>query len=80
MAPTRADDLLAGYPVSEGIFDEGFAADGTPRPSARAAWKRSLRAGPAELPGRVSRSLSAPACASPRSRATSSSTSTPCRA
>jgi uncharacterized circularly permuted ATP-grasp superfamily protein len=57
MAPLRADDLLAGYPVTEGVYDEGFSADGEPRPHARAGLEAVLRADPAELPGRVSRSL-----------------------
>jgi uncharacterized circularly permuted ATP-grasp superfamily protein len=57
MAPTRADDLLADYPVSEGIFDEGFGADGTPRPCARAGLEAVARADAAELPGLVSRTL-----------------------
>ena len=57
MAPTRADDLLAGYPVSDGVFDEAFGADGTPRPFARAGLEAVLRADPAELPGQISRSL-----------------------
>jgi uncharacterized circularly permuted ATP-grasp superfamily protein len=57
MASTSADDLLAAYPVSEGVFDEGFAADGTPRPCARAGLEAVARAEAAELPGRVSRSL-----------------------
>jgi uncharacterized circularly permuted ATP-grasp superfamily protein len=57
MAPTRADDLLADYPVSDGVFDEGFGADGTPRPCARAGLEAVARADPAELPGLVSRTL-----------------------
>jgi uncharacterized circularly permuted ATP-grasp superfamily protein len=57
MASTRADDLLAGYPVSEGVFDEGFAPDGTPRPWARPGLEAVARAEPAELPGLVGRSL-----------------------
>jgi uncharacterized circularly permuted ATP-grasp superfamily protein len=57
MASTRADDLLAGYPVGEGVYDEAFAADGSPRPWARAALGAIARADPSELPGKVSRSL-----------------------
>src|SRR3954452_6246356 len=57
MASTRADDLLAGYPVHEGIYDEAIGADGTPRPPARAGLEAIVRAGPAELPARVGRSL-----------------------
>jgi uncharacterized circularly permuted ATP-grasp superfamily protein len=57
MAPTRADDLLAGYPVSDGVFDEGFGADGTPRSCARAGLEAVARADAAELPGLVSRTL-----------------------
>ncbi len=57
MAPTRADDRLAGYPVSDGVFDEAFGADGTPRPFARAGLEAVLQADPAELPGRIGRSL-----------------------
>ncbi len=56
MAPTR-DDLLAGYQPSDGVFDEGFAPDGTPRRWARAALEAVALAGPAELPGKISRSL-----------------------
>jgi uncharacterized circularly permuted ATP-grasp superfamily protein len=57
MAPLRADDLLAGYSVSEGVFDEGFTSDGEARPHARAGLEAVLRAGAAELPGRISRTL-----------------------
>jgi uncharacterized circularly permuted ATP-grasp superfamily protein len=57
MATTPADDLLAGYPVSEGVYDEGFGPDGLPRPAARAGLEAVARADPAELPDRVSRSL-----------------------
>ena len=57
MAPTREDDPLAGYPVTDGVFDEGFAADGTVRPAARAGLDAVVRADPAALPGAVSRSL-----------------------
>jgi uncharacterized circularly permuted ATP-grasp superfamily protein len=56
MAP-RLDDVLAGYPVGEGVFDEGFDADGMPRPYARAGLEAVLRAGAGELPERVGRSL-----------------------
>ena len=52
MASTRAEDLLADYPVSEGVYDEGFAADGTVRPHARARrWRRSCAPVAAALPG-----------------------------
>ncbi len=57
MAPTRAVDLLADYPVSDGVFDEGFGADGTPRACARAGLEAVARADAAELPGLVSRTL-----------------------
>src|SRR3954451_12766581 len=57
MAQTREEDRLAGYPVSDGVYDEGFEADGAPRPAARAAMDAVLRSGAEELPGRVSRSL-----------------------
>src|SRR4051812_17893810 len=57
MAPLRADDLLAGYPVSEGVFDEAFSSSGEPRPHARAGLEAVMRADAADLPGRVSRSL-----------------------
>ncbi len=57
MASIGADDLLAGYPVIEGVYDEGFAADGVPRPWARAALEAVARADPASLPDRISRSL-----------------------
>ena len=57
MAARSADDALAGYAAAEGTFDEGFDADGAPRPSARAALDAVLRAGPAELSERVRVSL-----------------------
>src|SRR6478752_5221599 len=57
MAPLRADDLLADYPVSEGVFDEAFSSTGEPRSHARAGLEAVARADIAELPGRVSRSL-----------------------
>jgi uncharacterized circularly permuted ATP-grasp superfamily protein len=57
MASIRAEGPLAGYPVSEGVYDEGFHADGTPRPAARAGLEAVLRAGAAELPDRVARTL-----------------------
>src|SRR4051794_15128533 len=57
MSSTRAEDLLAGYPVGEGVYDEGFAADGSPRPASRAALDAVLRADPASLPDRVARTL-----------------------
>jgi uncharacterized circularly permuted ATP-grasp superfamily protein len=43
--------------VSEGVYDEGFDADGSPRPWARAGLEAVLRAGPADLPARVARTL-----------------------
>ena len=57
MAATPADDLLAGYPVSEGIFDEGFGPDGRPRPAARAGLEAVARAHPEDLADRIGRSL-----------------------
>jgi uncharacterized circularly permuted ATP-grasp superfamily protein len=57
MAPTRADDLLADYPVSEGVFDEAFGSDGAPRHSARAGLEAVARADAAALPGLIGRSL-----------------------
>jgi len=57
MAPLRADDLLADYPVSEGIFDEAFSSTGEPRPHARAGLDAVARADAAELPERIGRSL-----------------------
>ena len=81
MAATPADDLLAGYPVSEGIFDEGFGPDGRPRPAARAGLEAVARARrPRSCPTASGARCSAPACASRPSRATSSSTSTRSRA
>ncbi len=57
MALIGTDDVLAGYPVSEGVYDEAFDAEGVPRPWARAALQAVARADPAALPDRVSRSL-----------------------
>jgi uncharacterized circularly permuted ATP-grasp superfamily protein len=57
MASMGAEDLLAGYPVAEGVYDEAFAADGTVRAAARPALEAVLRAGASELPARVARSL-----------------------
>jgi uncharacterized circularly permuted ATP-grasp superfamily protein len=57
MASTRADDLLADYPVGEGVYDEGFTADGAPRLWARPALEAVLRADPAQLGDRISLSL-----------------------
>ena len=57
MATTQADDLLGGYPLSEGVFDEGFESDGTPRAAARAGLEAVLRADAGELTGRIGRSL-----------------------
>jgi len=54
---TRAEDPLAGYPVLDGVFDEAFTADATPRPWARAALDAVTRADPATLSDRISRSL-----------------------
>jgi uncharacterized circularly permuted ATP-grasp superfamily protein len=57
MASLHADDLLAGYPVSEGVFDEAFSSSGEARAHARPGLEAIARADAAELPGRVSRSL-----------------------
>src|SRR3954469_7494235 len=57
MAPLRADDVLAGYAVSEGVFDEAFSSSGEPRPHARAGLEAVARADAAELPDRIGRSL-----------------------
>src|SRR3954454_24489192 len=57
MASTGAEDLLAGYPAAEGVYDEGFDTSGTPRPAARAALEAVKRAGAHRLPGAVGRSL-----------------------
>src|SRR3954453_7224816 len=57
MAPLRADDLLANYPVSEGVFDEAFSSTGTLRAYARAGIEAVAPADAAELPERISRSL-----------------------
>ena len=67
MAPLRADDLLADYAVSEGVFDEAFSAD---RGAAPARARRRSRPSPAPTPpscptASAARS-SAPACASRR--------------
>ena len=51
MASMRAEDLLAGYPVEEGVYDEGFSATGRVAPAARRRWRRSCAPGPCELPG-----------------------------
>ena len=51
MAPRRADDLLAGYPVSEGVFDEGVLPRRTCRARTRAPASRPSPArDPADLP------------------------------
>ena len=50
-------DLLASYPVSEGVFDEAVDPSGAPRPQARAGIEAVVKAGAAELPARVARSL-----------------------
>jgi uncharacterized circularly permuted ATP-grasp superfamily protein len=52
-----ADDLLTGYPVTDGVFDEGFAPDGRPRPAARAGLEAVARARPDDLAERIGRSL-----------------------
>src|SRR3954453_2838176 len=52
-----ADDLLAGYPVSPGVYDEGFDANGVPRPASRAALEAVMRVGGERLPALVGRSL-----------------------
>ena len=71
MASTGAEDLLTDYPVSEGIYDEGFASTVSPRPAARPALEAVARASAARAARRRSAArCSAPACASPRSRAT----------
>src|ERR1700754_2118286 len=57
MASTPVNDPLAGYPVSEGVFDEAFEADGSVRPFARAGLDAVLRADASDLPGAVSRTL-----------------------
>ena len=57
MASTPADELLADYPVSEGCFDEAFAADGASARRPAPGWKRSCAPEPTALPGDVSRSL-----------------------
>jgi uncharacterized circularly permuted ATP-grasp superfamily protein len=48
---------LAGYPVTEGVFDEAFAPDGEPRPHARPALEVIASSDAAELPDRIGRSL-----------------------
>ena len=57
MAATPTDDPLAGYPVSDGVFDEGYGPDGSPRPAARAGLEAVARAPPPDLADRISRSL-----------------------
>jgi uncharacterized circularly permuted ATP-grasp superfamily protein len=57
MTPTREEDLLARYPVSEGVYDEAFDSGGALRPAARAGVEAVLRAGASELPAQVARSL-----------------------
>ncbi len=51
------DELAADYPVAEGCFDEAFDADGTLRAPSRAGVEAVLRAGAADLPGKIGRSL-----------------------
>src|SRR3954465_4873912 len=57
MAGPRTDALLPYYPGGEGVYDEGFSSEGTPRPAARAALEAVLRAGPERLPALVSPAL-----------------------
>src|SRR3954447_1018106 len=57
MTSMGAEDLLAGYPVSPGVYDEGFDANGVPRPASRAALEAVMRVGGERLPDLVSRSL-----------------------
>jgi uncharacterized circularly permuted ATP-grasp superfamily protein len=57
MATTPVNDLLAGYPVTDGVYDEGFGPDGRPRPAARAGLEAVARAQPEDLADRIGRSL-----------------------
>ncbi len=57
MTSTGAEDLLTDYPVSEGIYDEGFDSSGLPRAAARPALEAIARASAERLPAMVSRSL-----------------------
>src|SRR5215218_636935 len=57
MTSMGVEDLVADYPVREGVYDEAFAADGSIRPHARAGLDAVLRADTSALPGDVSRSL-----------------------
>ncbi|MBE2314832.1 circularly permuted type 2 ATP-grasp protein [Solirubrobacter sp. CPCC 204708] len=57
MASMPADELLSAYPAVEGCYDEAFTQDGAVRAAYRAGLEAVLRAEPAELPGRVSRTL-----------------------
>ena len=57
MTSTGAEDLLTDYPVSEGIYDEGFDSSGLPRAAARPALEAIARASAERLPDMVSRSL-----------------------
>ncbi len=59
VAMTRApvEELLSGYRVEPGVFDEAIAPDGTPRPHARAALDAVLNAGPAAVAAGVSDEL-----------------------
>src|SRR5687768_13239133 len=57
MASMGVEDPLSGYPVSDGVYDEAFSADGSVRPASRAGLEAVLRAGAGDLPGAVSRAL-----------------------
>jgi uncharacterized circularly permuted ATP-grasp superfamily protein len=57
MAATQTDDPLAGYPVTDGVYDEGFGPDGRPRPAARAGLEAVVRAQPGDLADRIGRTL-----------------------
>ncbi len=57
MAPLHADDVLSGYTVADGAFDEGFAADGRPRAAARASLEAIARSDPSELASKVVETL-----------------------
>lgn len=57
MPAASADELLTGYPLGDGVYDEALDADGFVRPQARAGIEAVLRAGAEGLPGQVGRSL-----------------------
>ena len=57
MTSMGVGDGLSDYPVLDGCFDEGFDEHGRVRPAARAALEAVLRAGPAELPRAIARTL-----------------------